>query len=58
MASKPKAQNSSQSNVFKIRTPVLNLKLQVIRLAQGHYRIVHQLTETTIFIVRPMKKLI
>ena len=32
-ASKPKAQN----NIFKITMSFLNFKLQIIRLAQGHW---------------------
>ena len=35
IASKPKAQNSKQNNIFKKRTYFLNLKLHIIRLAQG-----------------------
>ena len=31
IASKPKAQNPKQSNIFKIRTSFLNLKLQINR---------------------------
>ena len=34
---KTKAQNPKQNNIFKIRTSFLNLKLQIIRLAQGHW---------------------
>ena len=30
-------QNSKQSNFFKITTSFLNLKLQIIRLAQGYW---------------------
>ena len=37
MTSKPKAQNPKQSNNFKKITSFLNLKLQIIRLAQGHW---------------------
>ena len=38
IASKSKAQNPKQSNIFKIRTSFLNLKLQINRLlAQGHW---------------------
>ena len=31
---KSKTQNPKQSNNFKVRTPFLNLKLQIIRLAE------------------------
>ena len=34
---KTKAQNPKQSNIFKKRTSFLNLKLQIIRLAQGNW---------------------
>ena len=37
IASKPKAQNPKQNSIFKKRTSFLNLKLQIIRLAQGHW---------------------
>ena len=37
IASKPKAQNPKQSNTCKTRTSFLNLKLQIIRSAQGHW---------------------
>ena len=37
IASKPKAQNPTQSSIFKKRTSFMNLKLQIIRLAQGHW---------------------
>ena len=38
IASKPYAQNPKQiSNTFKIRTSLLNLKLQINRLAQGRW---------------------
>ena len=37
IASKPKVQNLRQSNIFKKRTSFLNLKLQIIRLPQGHW---------------------
>ena len=38
MASKLRAQNPKQSNIFfKIRTSFLNLKLQIIRLVQEHW---------------------
>ena len=41
-----------QSNIFKITI----FKLQIIRLAQGHYGVVRQLTKTAIFIATPRKK--
>ena len=34
IASKQKAQNPKQSKILKIRTSFLNLKLQIIKLAQ------------------------
>ena len=36
-ASKPKVQNPKQSYIFKKRTSFFNLKLQIIRLAKGHW---------------------
>ena len=36
----------------------MNLKLQIIRLAQEHWSCVRQLTKTAIFIDAPLKKYI
>ena len=46
-----------QSHILKIRPSFLNLKMQIIRLAQGT-GVVHQLTKTVTFIATPMIKFI
>ena len=53
--SKPKVQNPKQSYIFKKRTSFLNLKLQIIRLAKGHwsYMSTHY---NNYFVAAPMKK--
>ena len=52
---KTKSTKSKQSNIFKIRTCFLNLKLQIIRLAQNT-GILRRLTKTAIFIAAFMEK--
>ena len=52
---KKPAQTPKQSNIFKIITSLLNLKLQIIRLAQGHWSWT-KTHENRCFIATPMKK--
>ena len=54
---KTKNTKSKATFVRKEYTSFCNLKLQIIRLAQGHWTLLCQLTKTAIFIATPMKKI-
>ena len=49
---KQNQKHKNQSNIFQTGTSFLNLKLQIIRLAQGHW----SRKPTAIVIATPMKK--